>query len=47
MTPADCASRMRAMRAQIRRNNLEHWSELFLSALLPERNFAAEASAGF
>jgi hypothetical protein len=30
----------------VHRNNLEHWSELFLSALLPERNFAAEASAG-
>jgi trehalose 6-phosphate synthase/phosphatase len=47
MSPAERASRMRAMRAQVHRNNLEHWSEIFLSALLPERNFAAEASAGF
>jgi trehalose 6-phosphate synthase/phosphatase len=47
MSPAERASRMRAMRTQIHRNNLEHWSELFLSALLPERHFAAEASAGF
>jgi len=37
---------MRALRAQVHRNNLEHWSELFLRALLPERSFAAEASAG-
>jgi len=47
MSPAERATRMRAMRAQIHRNNLEHWSEQFLSALLPERDFAAEASAGF
>ena len=46
MSPAERASRMHAMRTQVHRNNLEHWSELFLSALLPERNFAAEASAG-
>jgi trehalose-6-phosphate synthase len=47
MSPAERAARMRAMRAQVHRFNLEHWSELFLSALLPERNLAAEASAGF
>jgi len=46
MSPTERAARMRAMRAQVHRNNLEHWSELFLNALLPERNLAAEASAG-
>jgi len=46
MSPVERAARMHAMRMQVHRNNLEHWSELFLSALLPERNFAAEASTG-
>ncbi len=47
MAPNERAARMRAMRTHVHRNNLEHWSELFLSALLPERNPAAEASAGY
>jgi trehalose 6-phosphate synthase/phosphatase len=46
MSPTERTARMRAMRAQVHHNNLEHWSELFLNALLPERNLAAEASAG-
>ena len=47
MSAAERAARMRSMRTQVHRNNLEHWSEIFLSALLPERSFAAEAFAGF
>ena len=46
MSPVERAARMHAMRTQVHHNNLEHWSGLFLSALAPERNFAAEASAG-
>jgi trehalose-6-phosphate synthase len=46
MDPVERASRMHAMRVQVHRNNLEHWSDLFLDSLVQERNFAAEASAG-
>jgi trehalose 6-phosphate synthase/phosphatase len=46
MDPAERVARMRKLRAQVHRKNLEHWSELFLSALLPERVLAAQASVG-
>ncbi len=45
MAPAERAARSRKLRAQVHRKNLEHWSELFLGALLPERTLAARASA--
>ncbi len=41
MSPEERAARLRKLRAQVHRNNLEHWSELFLDALLPERSLAA------
>jgi trehalose 6-phosphate synthase/phosphatase len=46
MSAQERAARMRKLRAHVHRNNLEHWSELFLDALLPERTLAAQASAG-
>ena len=46
MSPPERAARMRAMRAHVHRNNLERWSELFMSALLPERTVAAQISTG-
>jgi trehalose 6-phosphate synthase/phosphatase len=46
MTPEERAARMRKMRSVVHSNNLEHWSELFLDALVPERSLVAQAVAG-
>jgi alpha,alpha-trehalose-phosphate synthase [UDP-forming] len=40
MEPAEKAARMRAMRAKVHANNLERWSENFLSQLAPETTLA-------
>jgi trehalose 6-phosphate synthase/phosphatase len=44
MSPREQAERMRAMRAKINENNLEHWSDNFLTALNPE-GLLADSSA--
>lgn len=46
MSAEERAARMRKMRAQVHRNNLEHWSELFLDALVPQRTLGAQAAGG-
>jgi len=41
------ATRLRAMRAKVRDNNLAHWSEQFLSALMPEKVLADQTAEAF
>ncbi|HJU29286.1 MAG TPA: trehalose-6-phosphate synthase [Candidatus Binataceae bacterium] len=41
------ATRMRAMREKVHRNNLEHWSAEFLSALAPEGLFVEPPAEAF
>jgi trehalose 6-phosphate synthase/phosphatase len=44
MSAAEKAARMSALRAKIHENNLEYWSEKFLSALVPEAALADRAA---
>jgi len=44
MSVEEKAVRLRALRAKVRDNNLEHWSEQFLRALKPEKSLAEAAS---
>ena len=41
------AARMNALRAKIHENNLEYWSEKFLSALVMEGSVAQRADEDF
>jgi trehalose-6-phosphate synthase len=44
MSAAEKAVRMSALRTKIHENNLEYWSEKFLSALAPEGALADRAA---